>query len=247
MPGRLYNIYCDESRQCADRFMILGGIIIPAAAINTFNQTMAAYRQMTGMHAELKWSKVTNQKYKEYQTFVDHFFALVNTNTIHFKAMMLDTHHLDHRRFSRGDYEVGFYKFYYQLLLHKFGKVYCTHKKPCRFIVHLDERKSSYQLSELKTILNNGMARNFKIADRPFHSIEPIDSKQSEVLQICDIILGAIGFQKNGYHLLAGTRKAKKDLANYIAASVGKNDLAKSYSWGADRFEVWNFKLRQRE
>ena len=36
---------------------------------------------------------------------------------------------------------------------------------------------------------------------RPFKSIEPKNSKDSDIIQVNDIILGAIGFEKNGYLL----------------------------------------------
>ncbi len=39
------------------------------------------------------------------------------------------------------------------------------------------------------------------------------------------IILGAIDFQKNGYNLLTGTRKSKKELTKYIAEQAGRKNL----------------------
>lgn len=44
--GRLmvYHIYCDESRQSKDRFMVIGGIIIPSGNVDEFNDTMQKFR-----------------------------------------------------------------------------------------------------------------------------------------------------------------------------------------------------------
>lgn len=184
--GKLYHIYCDESRQSKDRFMIIGGIIIPAESVQNFEATMQQYRAEQNMHAELKWSKVTNQKYKEYQRFIDYFFALNNTDKLHFKAIVIDNHQVNHHKYNNGSKELN-----------------------------------------------------------AFVAIEPKDSRQSEILQIVDIILGAIGFQKNGYQLLADSRKAKIDLANYIARSAGLPGLTENTSRLTERFTIWNFKLRQ--
>jgi len=40
----LYHIYCDESRQSKDRYMVLGGILLPASNVELFNQTFKEFR-----------------------------------------------------------------------------------------------------------------------------------------------------------------------------------------------------------
>lgn len=241
----VYHIYCDESRQSKDRYMIIGGIIIPLSEVSLFNETMKQYRLEQKMFAELKWSKVSNQKLGEYKRFIDYFFALNNTDKLHFHSIIIDNHQVNHRKFNKGDKELGFYKFYYQLLLHGFGKKYCSNGENDRFIVHLDYRTTSYSLNTLKHVLNRGIAKKYSVKTSPFVSIEPCDSHKSELLQINDIILGAIGFQKNGYDLLPDAKKAKKELANYIAEQGGLSDLKKNSPCGKNRFTLWNFKLQK--
>ncbi|MBK9671493.1 MAG: hypothetical protein IPO70_04410 [Bacteroidetes bacterium] len=70
---QLHHIYCDESRQCQDRYMILGGIIIPNHQLEEFNATMAKYRIDERMVSELKWSRITNQYQEKYKKFIDYF------------------------------------------------------------------------------------------------------------------------------------------------------------------------------
>jgi len=196
------------------------------------------------MFAELKWTKVSNQKLPEYKRFVEYFFALNNTDKLHFHSIILDNHKIDYKKFSRGDRELGFYKFYYQLLLHCFGKRYCRIGEDDRIIVHLDYRTSSYSLNTLKIVLNRGMKKKFSINTSPFASIEARESHKSDLLQITDIIIGAIGFQKNGYDLLSGSKASKKELSNYIAEQAGFPDLKNNSPWGNDRFTIWNFRLQ---
>lgn len=240
----IYHIFCDESRQNGERYMVLGGIIIPQETINTFNLTMQKFRDEQKMHAELKWSKVSEQKVSEYKRFVDYFFALNNTNKIHFSSLVIDTHQVNHKKFS-GNYETGFYKFYYQLLLNCFGVGYLNEKNDVRFIIHLDYRNSKYKLSDLKDILNKGIRKKLKITTDRAISLQPINSKNSEVLQIADIIIGAIGYNKNGYELIIGSNAAKITLAKHIAQSAGLNDLKNNTGYGVVRFKIWNFKFRQ--
>ncbi|MEW5799103.1 MAG: DUF3800 domain-containing protein [Bacteroidota bacterium] len=241
----LYHIYCDESRQSKDRYMVLGGIVMEHTEILRFADTMKKFRQEQKMTAELKWSKVSTQKLPEYKRFVDYFFALNNTNYIHFHSIIIDNHQVNHKKFNKGDKELGFYKFFYQLLLHCFGKIYCTSTNNVRLFVHLDNRQTKYKLSTLKTILNNGMAKKFSILYRPFVAVEPVESKISDLLQISDIILGAMGYQKNGYHLLAESKKGKIELAEYIASSAGLKTLTENTLKSNQRFTIWNFRLQQ--
>jgi hypothetical protein len=241
----VYHIYCDESRQTKDRFMVLGGIIMDIGEIPAFDSTMKKFREEQKMSAELKWSKVSGQKLNEYKRFVEYFFALNDTDNIHFHCLIIDNHQVNHKKFSKGDYELGFYKFYYQLLLHCFGKKYCTNENSVRLITHLDYRHTRYKLSTLKTILNSGINKKYKINYNPFVAVEPIDSKHSDLLQICDIILGAMGFQKNGYHLLSTSKKAKVELAQYIAEKAGLENLSDNTQLGTDRFTIWNFRLKK--
>ena len=206
---------------------------------------MQKYREEQNMHSELKWSKVTNQKYKEYQRFIDYFFALNNTDNLYFRSIVIDNHQVNHHKYNQGSKELGFYKFYYQLLLHCFGIPFFDKEEQTRFIIHPDHRNSDYRLDDLKFILNRGMSKKIGYEVNPFVAIDPKDSKCSELVQINDIVPGSIGFQKNGYHLLAESRRAKIDLAEYIAGSAGLTNLCDSTVRGANRFTIWNFQFRK--
>lgn len=225
--------------------MVIGGLIIDEEEMPKFHDTLLGFRRETGMFAELKWTKVSSLMLANYQRFVDYFFALNNTDFLHFHALIVDNHQTNHRKFSRGDRELGFYKFYYQLLLHSFGRRYSREGEDDRFIVHLDHRTSSYSLGTLKRVLNAGIAKRYSITSAPFVSIEPVDSKASELLQVADILLGAIGYQKNGYDLLAGGKESKKSLVRHICAKAGLPDLSTNTRWGANRFTLWNFRLKK--
>ena len=225
--------------------MVLGGLIIPEEGIQIFNDTMELYRKKSNMMAELKWSKVSDQKLAEYKTFIEYFFALNNTDRLQFHCMIVDNHQVNHRKYNKSNPELGFYKFYYQLLLHAFGRRYCKADKDARFIIHLDERTTKYKLGTLKVILNRGIAKKYGVESQPFRNVEPCDSKMSNLLQVGDLLIGAVGYQKNGYQLIAEAKKAKVELADFIAAAAGLPDLKANTLLNNPRFTIWNFKMRQ--
>lgn len=204
---------------------------------------MLKYRDEINMVAELKWAKISDQKINEYKRFIEYFFALNNTDYIHFHCIVLDTHQFNHKKFSAGNKEIGFYKFYYQLLLNCFARNYLRENEDDRFIIYLDQRGTNYSLTDLKDILNNGIRKKFGITEKRVVSIQPVDSKKCESMQINDIIIGAIGYEKNGYHLLAGSKKSKIEMCNYITKLGGLKNLQEDTGWGQVRFKIWNFKL----
>ena len=211
-----------------------------------FAGTIQAFRHEQGMFAELKWTRVSSQKLPQYRRFVEYFFALNNTNRLQFHCIIIDNHLVDHRRFSHGDKELGFYKFYYQFLLHRFGAL-CVKQPDARFMVHLDDRTSRYSLATLKLILNRGGKKRYGIDCAPFVAVEPRDSKEVELLQVCDVLLGAIGFQKNGYDLVAGAKASKVQLAQHVAQQAGLPDLKADTRRGQMRFTIWNFRLQKKD
>lgn len=115
----------------------------------------------------------------------------------------------------------------------------------CKLIVHPDERTSNYPLERLKTTLNYSMAKKYSVKTNPFVSIEPQDSKKADLAQLNDILIGAVGFQKNGLDLIAGARQSKIDMASYIRKNAGLSNIKDSTGIGWKRFEIWNFRLQK--
>lgn len=213
--------------------------------IPEFDATMNKFRKLNNMNSELKWTKVSASKLEEYKKFVDFFFSLNNSDFVHFRSIIIDTHQVNHRKYNQGDKELGFYKFLYQLLLHCFGKDYCSKDNIDKIILFPDKRQQSkYSLDTLKDVLNNGIAKKYNIYNNPFVSIQPKNSKDVNALQINDLILGAISYHKNGHNLLSSASSAKKELASYIADKAGFRELGENSSYGVKRFSVWNFRLK---
>jgi hypothetical protein len=153
------------------------------------------------------------------------FFTLSsNKRLVHFKAIVLDTAAPEYRIFSKGDKELGFYKFYYHFLLRYFAKY--AHANNCPLEVIIDERPvKGDPYAVLKIILNNGIRKKFNISTDLVSRVEPLDSEQSDLLQLADVLMGAIGYHCMDFHLRPEARPAKVDLARYIAGRLGLRDL----------------------
>lgn len=237
---RFLHIYCDESRQTADRYMVLGGIIALREDEDAFQKAMQLFRQSNNMRAEFKWTKVSDQKIKEYTALMDLYFSL--SRSFHFKAIVVDTQELDHRRYNKNDPELGFYKLMYQFLLYSFG-AYLTPFDQC--VIHLDQRTTSkYKLSTLCAVLNNGLNKKYGLANKPVRNIQGLDSKNSDFIQVADILMGAIGYEMNAAHTRTHTKQAKVALAEYIAHKAGLLNLQQPTPRNSRHFSIWHFHFR---
>lgn len=244
MSGNVIHIYCDESCQTHHRYMVFGGIIIPLSNKDAFRAAVEIWRRDNNMTAEMKWGKVSATKLDRYKEWVDLFFLLIGAGRIHFKSVVFNTHEIDYATYHQGDRELGFYKFFYQLLVNKFGPYAKSDED--RLLVFLDRRKTRYRLRNLRDVLNNGIRKKYGLAN-VLRSVEPLDSKKSDLLQMTDVIIGAIGYHWNDHHTRAAASKARVELAEYIAVKAKLSTLKQETPWAQRFFEIWQFRFRAKK
>ena len=115
------------SRSYRDEYNLLevhdlyGGIITTDKHAAHFDSVFDTWRQSTNMRGELKWVKVSRAKLDNYKSAVDLFFEEAKKHRMHFKVAVFPTQEIDYATYHKGSQDLGFYKFYYQFLLHKFG------------------------------------------------------------------------------------------------------------------------------
>jgi hypothetical protein len=236
-----FAFFCDESGISTDRFTVVGGISMRRDSINRILADMEAFRDRFTMTKELKWTKITDAKIEEYKHLVDYFFALNKADQCQFHCIVFDSHKWQHGKYNDGDRDVGLSKLYYQVLHHKFGKLCGPHGS---LFVRVDRRNSSTSLEDLRRMLNAAMARDHKVRSNPWKVIEPEDSKQCDILQLNDVILGAVCAVRNGRHLFEGGRESKKLIAKHVLEQSGMSSFDYDSPRSATRFTVWNMRPR---
>jgi hypothetical protein len=222
-----YNIYCDEASISAARYMLIGGLWVPWEREDVLRQELNCVRQEYNLRAEMKWTKVSAAKLAAYKSFVDAFLA---TDGVQFRCIVVDTHILDHDTFNKGDEELGFYKFYFQLVSRNLipGNLYW---------LYTDARsnRKPYRLAVLKLTVNRWCKREKKVD--PLRNVEPRRSDQEDCIQLADVLLGAVSYHWNGH----SESPAKVDLAAHIAAQHGYPHLAVATPRLGARFNIWHW------
>lgn len=236
-----FRVFCDESGQNGCRFMVLGGVIVESESIDRVSQAIANVREKYSIRGEFKWGKVSKTKLPAYIELVESFASM--PSQIQYKSLIVNMSEVDYRTHHLGDKELGFYKFYWQLLYHKFN-YYIRGAGECLHIV-LDERCTPYSLSNLKNALNNRYIRDKSVA--PVRSVEALCSKKSDFLQLADVLTGAVGWHCNGHDIAENASPARTELAQKIARIARVSRLSQETRWAATHFEIWPIRFKKKE
>ncbi len=231
----LYDIYCDESRQDLivekssikknNRYICIGGIMIPNDAREHLKSEIKNLKKQHSVYGELKWGNVSSNKIDFYLDLIDLFF---NLDSINFRTVVIDATEIDNDLFNSSDHELGYYKFYYQLLYHWINPY-------DKYYVFTDYKtnKDGTRLNLLKAILN-------KVWHSPcIEIVQAIDSRQSLSLQLQNILMGAVGYKYN--YGIEGKSIAKQALIRRIEWHLG-HDIS-STSKDYKKFNIFKMNL----
>jgi hypothetical protein len=224
---RGFRVYCDESNTDGNKpYPVYGAILVSLDHILEVQRELHEWRHKEDMPGELKWNKLDGGlRLAKYKSLVDLLFTLARRRELlQFKAIVLDKRAPEYRAYSKGDDELGFYKFYFHWLLQYFAKFPVMHQ--CQLRVIIDERPvKGDPYTPLKIILNHGIRKKFQATTDVVTKVESLGSERSDLLQAADVLMGAIGFHCQDFHLLPTANKEKLELARYIAARLGLKDL----------------------
>lgn len=227
-----YNIFCDESGTVKERYMVLGGIILPKRQTKKIQMQIKAIKSSVNFdNHEIKFSKLNNLKKLNLYTKVINDTYLNEDNNIHFRCVIFDNQQICHKNYTASVNDTihpnvrGFYKQYYQLLKHQFCNINIGN-----FYVFLDQRSDPIQMyRELHFYLQQD-----KNCSGEIKLISSIDSKKSELVQLADLLVGAVSYEVNNKN-----RKEKLNLVEFIKTKKYLKKLSDtSYK---NSFRVWRF------
>jgi hypothetical protein len=225
------NVYCDESRTSNNRFMLIGGIWVPRENEQALRADIASFRAEYRMVGEMKWTKVSLTKLPYYCAFFD---LILKNNHARFNCMIIDTKILNYNQHCDGDSELGFYKFYFQLISRKL----CLRNDYMVFVDHRCDHGQT-RLTDLHRCVNNWWCRERRVDTRPVRSVKAADSKKEDLIQLSDVILGAVGYcwnQQNG-------SPAKVAFVSHIENKIGRK-LILSCAPNVHPLNIWHWKPR---
>jgi len=193
---KTFNFYCDESCHLENDktpFMLIAYVSSAYNQVKMHNDNIRQIKQKHNLHTEAKWSSLSKSSYPLYSELIDYFFA----TDLQYRAIVIDKSQLKHEDFNQS-HDDFYYKMYFQLLSKKI-------LHDCNYNIYLDikDTRSAKKVNGLRDFLNN----NF-VAVR---NLQNIRSHESELMQLTDILTGAIGYHLRGLNkVIAKTKIIEK-------------------------------------
>jgi len=94
-------------------------------------------------------------------------------------------------------------------------------------------------------MLNRGIRKSLKgdKRDWPYRRLQFRDSKKTPLLQLADILSGALAYHLNGHRHEQDASPAKVELSDYVLRSARIADVFRDTSMGG-KFTIWHRRLR---
>lgn len=209
-----YNIYCDESCHLPNDntdLMVIGGVTCPKEKTEYINKAIRDIKEYYGVYkfAEIKWTKVSASKCDMYKELVNLFF---DNSYLNFRAVVaLKKSKLNLKKF--GLTHDDWYQRIYFLTLREMidiGNKYNVY-------VDIKDTKGSEKIDTLKNILNNVTSNYFY--DETVKNIQLVRSDQIQLLQLADLLIGAVSYKNRGLK----ENKAKIELIKQIEKRAGRS------------------------
>ncbi len=187
-----YNVYCDESCHLEydhQPVMVLGAVWCPLEKVRDISVKIREIKKAHGFPPsfEIKWTKVSPSKQDFYLELMDYFF---DNDDLHFRALIVDDKtKLQHDRYGH-DHDTWYYKMYFDML-----KVILSPSDRYRIYLDIKDTRSADKIAKLHDVLCNNM---YDFQRQIIERVQTIRSHESELLQLADMLIGAISYVNRG-------------------------------------------------
>jgi Protein of unknown function (DUF3800) len=196
--SEIFNIYCDESchlEHDQQKVMVLGAVWCPLDKVREISVRLREIKAKHGMKLgfETKWTKVSPAKKAMYLDLVDYFF---DDDDLHFRSLVVpDKAKLRHDDFGQ-DHDTWYYKMFFDLL-----KVLLGPKNRYRIYLDIKDTRSATKVAKLHDVLCKNM---YDFERKIIERVQTIHSHEVELLQLADLIIGAVAYVNRGLSGNAG-------------------------------------------
>ncbi|WP_299099539.1 DUF3800 domain-containing protein [uncultured Winogradskyella sp.] len=220
--NKTFNLYCDESTHLQydeKPYMIISYINCAYPQIKQHKAYIKLLKDRHNLSGEMKWSKISKSNAEFYADVIDYFFA----TDLSFRAIVVDKSQIDESRegFTYNDF---YFRMYYQLIAQKMHAKYCYN-----LYLDIKDTRSQEKLVRLKDMLN---------AKSNVRNIQFIKSYESYLMQISDVMMGAIN-----YHIRGLNKVTAKNRIIEKMQSNAKINLRESTPREADKINLFYIDL----
>ena len=207
------DVYCDEayldllcSEQPKGNFLVIGSVWLPTERRADVKKAIHELRDKHRVGPEFKWRRVSRPRLDFYLDLVKLFFDY--DDLVRFRCIAADRNKIKDLHLQNYDQEMGFYKFYYQML-HGWIRDFNSYAMFC----DLKRNRVRDRLDTLRTSLGEA-----NLASR-IKNVQAIKSEESVLIQMTDVFTGAVAARMNSRLVVGGV---KEQIVVAIEESLGR-------------------------
>lgn len=265
-----YFIWCDESDSKGRYYSnFYGGVLVESHHLSEVQKILGQVCRKLHFFDEIKWHKVSQHYVEKYSKAMDAFFKLIGSGKIKLRIMFTQNAFIATRLTDRHKND-EFFILYYHFIKHAFGFSYCNQTEEDIYIrlyfdLLPDKLEKRQRFKEYIKGLQASRAFQLNRLKIRKQDIAEVDSKRHLLLQLLDVVLGAICFRLNNKHkdMPVGKRRrgkrtiAKEKLYKHINKKI--REVVPGFNVGANTgidskadyrlhpYRHWNFKPSEYE
>lgn len=227
-----FEVYCDEalpdlftSRRPRSRYLMIGSLWLPAEMREEVKARIATLRVRHAVFGEMKWTKISPSRQQFYEELVDVFMSF--GMDMRFRCIAVDREQVN-LSLHQNDGELGFYKFYYQLLHH-----WILDFNEYRFFCDLKTNRNRERLQDLRRCLY------YSNLSATITDIQSLPSAELVLLQLCDVLLGVASSRINE---TLGVGTAKEAVVRRLEERLNRRQIIPT-SRTEEKFNVFKIRL----
>lgn len=215
-------------------FMVAGGFAVSGNRINEIEDEIAKLRDDAGIKSEFHWADYRGGKRREaYEALVKYGFDLVNKRKAALHLIVAKFEGYDHKQKRGEDRDTSVNRMYFQLCLHRLCQFYGASRA---VHVRLDAGNDCKDICEMRNQLCAAAYRTYDTRPNCVRSIEPVKSQNVGIVQMADVIIGAIAAKENG----VVHTSPKAALADFVLRASGRQSWATDTPKEARFLTVWH-------
>jgi hypothetical protein len=221
---KTFNFYCDENCHLEhdnSNVMLISYTSCAFNQVKLHSGNIRKIKMKHFLHGELKWSALSKSQYPLYCELIDYFFA----TDLQFRAIVIDKSQIDNE--AHGQSHDDFYnKMYYQLINKKINP-----ENNYNIYLDIKDTHSYKKAKELKDYLNKNYVS--------VRNLQNIRSYESELMQLTDVIMGAISYNLRGLNTVIAKNKIIERIQQH-----SKHPLSHSTSSNSSKFNLFFIDLK---
>lgn len=236
----MINIYCDESCHLEhdnSNVMLMGAISCPETEKERIYREIRNIKTQYNISTwrEIKWTSVSVAEVDFYKELINYF---IREDCLSFRSVVLkNKSKLNHEKYNNNCHDNWYYKMYYYLLNPMVDNIQGEYK----IFIDIKDTNSQAKVDKLQEVLCNN---KYDFMHEVIKSIIQIKSHESEIMELTDLIMGAIQYYHNNYNNKINANSGKVEILNYLLSFYGNAINLGTHRGVQKKFDIFLWELR---